>query len=204
MRSVWFVTAGVDYFPWGKPELPESREGRNPVALRLAAARPYFEGALGYVNLKGVAKVDIHLPKLESVFHYQDKARYDLIYWSPRLGVEIPITRDNSVSFRCRSARVHFPFPRVHQRCPSTRSFGTSSRTGPSARQRRYMMKDRRSEGGVGVVACSPFPHIRPGDRTPPKRSVRLLPPGSPPCRGTPISQPIETFPLDCRLSGFL
>jgi len=94
-RSAWFVTSGLDYYPWGVPEYPE--DGPSILAC-LRAAKPYVEGAIGYVYLKGRAECSFALPLLGEFAHYQDKAQYDLFYLSPRLGVDIPVSKRNSVS----------------------------------------------------------------------------------------------------------
>jgi hypothetical protein len=97
-RKLWFVTGAVDYFPWGKPQLGEKHAGQNPVWRRLFAARPYVEGTVGYVNTKAHANIEFRLPIAGKFFTYQDKGRYDSIYVSPRVGIDIPITQSDSIS----------------------------------------------------------------------------------------------------------
>ncbi|MCP4641324.1 MAG: hypothetical protein GY851_12855 [bacterium] len=96
-RSLWFVSSGVNYYFLGRPEMPEKKEGQSFLARRLLAARPYVECTAGYVNLKTNATITLNRPLMDNVFHYQDKARYDLFYISPRVGVELPVTKRDSI-----------------------------------------------------------------------------------------------------------
>ena len=99
-RSLWFITTGVDYYFCGQPDLPTKEESSdNALMRRLKAARPYGEFALGYINIKTLCAVSPKLPIRGKLLTYQDKARYDLFYWSPRLGIDIPMTQNDSVSF---------------------------------------------------------------------------------------------------------
>ena len=99
-RSLFFITTGLDYYFVGQPDLPTSEESSdNALMRRLKAARPYGEFAVGYINIKTLAAVSPKLPIRGKLFTYQDKARYDLFYWSPRLGIDVPLTQDDSLSF---------------------------------------------------------------------------------------------------------
>lgn len=97
-RSLWFVSAGYDYYFWGRPVLPGRVEGESFLMQRLRAAKPYGEIAGGYINLKTRADVTLKAPLFGDLFTYQDKARYDLFYVSPRVGIEMPLTEQNSVA----------------------------------------------------------------------------------------------------------
>jgi hypothetical protein len=96
-RQVLFVSTGADYFPWGKAECPEG--AGNAILPRLKAARPYAELFVTYIDLKGRAEGSFKLPGFGEFAHYQDKARYDLIGIGPRVGIDIPVTKNNSISF---------------------------------------------------------------------------------------------------------
>ncbi|MDX9973840.1 MAG: hypothetical protein RBU21_12730 [FCB group bacterium] len=96
-RKVLFTSTGIDYYPWGKPELPEG--AGHAVMPRLRAAKPYVELFVTYVDLLGRADVTFHLPGIGKFAHYQDKARYDLIGIGPRIGLDIPLTEKDSLSF---------------------------------------------------------------------------------------------------------
>lgn len=98
-RKIWFLATGADYYPWGKAELPDKSARRNPVARRLFAARPYVEAATGYLNVYAVGQVKIELPLVDSIAKIKHAEYYDLFYVSPRVGVDIPLTENNQVSF---------------------------------------------------------------------------------------------------------
>lgn len=96
-RKVLFTSTGLNYYPWGKPELPVG--AGHAILPRLRAAKPYAELFVTYVDLIGRADVTFQLPEIGKFAHYQDKARYDLIGIGPRLGVDIPLTEKDSLSF---------------------------------------------------------------------------------------------------------
>lgn len=98
-RTVFCAGVGLDYYPWGQPTLSESSAGENPIWRRLREAKPYFEAATGYVDVKGRASASIERPLLGKIIRYTDKARYDLFYVSPRVGIDIPLSKRNSISF---------------------------------------------------------------------------------------------------------
>ena len=97
-RRVMFLYTGVDYYPWGKPDLGPRKEGENAFARRLKAARPYIEGATGYVNIRTEADVEAKIPVLGRLLCYPEVYHYDVFYLSPRLGVDIPMDEANTVS----------------------------------------------------------------------------------------------------------
>jgi len=98
-RKLWFLTTGLDYYFMGRPELPERREGEMGLVRCLRGAKPYAEMATGYINLKSRAMVRLKAPVVGQFLGYEDATRYDLFYLSPRLGVDIPVTKRDSVSF---------------------------------------------------------------------------------------------------------
>ena len=97
-RKVWFVSAGVDYYPWRKPWISEKGKGNNGLTKRLFAARPYVEGGMGYVNIYTVGQSKIALPFFGDIAKVKHAEYYDLFYLSPRLGVDIPLTNKTHLS----------------------------------------------------------------------------------------------------------
>lgn len=97
-RWLWFVSSGVDWYFLGPPELASKAAHPNPLMRRLAGTKPYAEFAVGYINLHASCRTTPELP-FRSLFTYNDHARYDLFYWSPRVGIDIPLTERDSVSF---------------------------------------------------------------------------------------------------------
>lgn len=97
-RSLWFIGTGIDYYFLGRPELAPAEEGKGYLSRMFSGTRPYLEAATGYVNIKCSANTNFNLPFKDGFIHYQDKARYDLIYVSPRIGVEMPVSQKDSVA----------------------------------------------------------------------------------------------------------
>lgn len=96
-RKVWFVSAGFDYYPWGKPDYADATEG-NALMRRLRAGKPYFEAGVGYVNLYGVGQSKIALPLIGDIAKVKHAEYYDLFYLSPRIGYDVPVSERGSVS----------------------------------------------------------------------------------------------------------
>ena len=99
-RLVWFVSSGIDYYPWGKPYLKAPEDGENGLMRRLRGSKPYFEGALGYVHIETEGDIDLKVLFGPKLYRYRDTAVYDLTYLSPRLGVEIPITQKTNLALQ--------------------------------------------------------------------------------------------------------
>ncbi len=98
-RKVWFLSAGVDYHPWGKARMLPENEG-TALTRRLRGARPYFEAGIGYVNVYTVGQVKISVPLFGDIGKIKHAEYYDLFYLSPRVGVDIPITDRTTGSFQ--------------------------------------------------------------------------------------------------------
>jgi hypothetical protein len=98
-RKTWFVSTGVDYYPNGKPLWVE-KEGDNPFRISLSGARPYFEAAIGYVYMDALGQVKLDLPKVTTLFTYDDQRYHDLFYVSPRVGLDIPVGENSTVALQ--------------------------------------------------------------------------------------------------------
>lgn len=99
-RAVTFVTSGFDYYPWGKATLPAQREGENGLFRRLRGARPYAELATGYVHIHTEAPVALRTLGGHRFIRYNKSAIYDMIYLSPRLGLDIPLTERDTLALQ--------------------------------------------------------------------------------------------------------
>ena len=91
-RKVWFVSAGVDYYPWGKASLDKATKGNHWITKRLFASRPYLEAGAGYVNVYTVGQVKVSVPLLDDIAKVKHAEYYDLFYLSPRIGLDVPLT----------------------------------------------------------------------------------------------------------------
>lgn len=98
-RTVWFVATGVDWYPWGKPYLDPTR-GRTWFVRAIKGSKPFFEAATGYVHLKETAKVKLGI-RDSLTFLKEDQTFYhNVFYGSPRIGVETPLTKNDSLSLK--------------------------------------------------------------------------------------------------------
>lgn len=98
-RRVWFISTGVDYYPWGKPHIEDAPDG-HWLMRRLRASKPYVEAAGGYVNVYTIGQVRVGLPLIGDVAKVKHAEYYDLFYVSPRIGIDIPIDEKSSLAFQ--------------------------------------------------------------------------------------------------------
>jgi len=97
-RTVWFIAAGLDYYPWGKPCLRKYAQTQMCGLLRaLRAARPFLEGAIGHVHVRETADVSFSIPDVIQIAKRREVLYHDVNYISPRVGLEIPVGKDDSV-----------------------------------------------------------------------------------------------------------
>lgn len=91
-RSV-FTGAGFTWYPIGKPE----KTGRG-FWRSLRDTKPQFEMNLGYNYQVSIADVRVRLPFIGRVARIKQDMRYHLYWASPRVGVEIPITKRDTLN----------------------------------------------------------------------------------------------------------
>ncbi len=96
-RKVQFISAGVDYYPWGKSSFDDV-EGDGWLLNRIRAGKPYLEGGIGYVHIYTVGQVIMELPVLNDFAKVKHAEYYDLIYLSPRIGYDIPVSENGTLS----------------------------------------------------------------------------------------------------------
>lgn len=97
-RDVWFLACGVEYYPWGKPRLDPSAGSRG-LTRSLKSTKPFMELAAGHVHAKDTADVKLSIPKALITLKQHEELRHDANYISPRLGVEVPLDSNDSVTF---------------------------------------------------------------------------------------------------------
>ncbi len=94
-RKLWFVAAGVDWYPWGKPVLERDPE-RCAVMNALRSSRPFLEAAVGFVDAFETATVRIKIQHLAPTLKVKQYLHHPTEYISPRIGVEIPFGQNDS------------------------------------------------------------------------------------------------------------
>ena len=98
-RTIWFVAAGMDYYPFGKPRLVKTDKGCG-LLRALKATRPYVELAAGHVHADESAKVRLKLSGTNLGFSKDEFLHHDVDYISPRVGLEMPVTQNDSISLQ--------------------------------------------------------------------------------------------------------
>lgn len=98
-RTVWFVAAGMDFYLFGKPRLVKTDKGCG-LLQALKATRPYIEFAAGHVHANEAAKVRLKISGTNLGFSKDEFLHHDVDYVSPRVGVEMPVTENDSISLQ--------------------------------------------------------------------------------------------------------
>jgi len=92
-RRSFLLGSSVSYYPFGKPQ-----KRRRGLKKSLAATRPVAEMNLGYTHQTVIGDVTISLPMIGNAIHVKDKSNDHLFWASPRLGLETPLTDDQSLN----------------------------------------------------------------------------------------------------------
>jgi len=95
-RRLWFISTALDAYPLGKPMLDTSSV-RSRIMRSVRAIRPLVEISTCYVRLTSIADVKCQVPLAGTIFKKYEETDYDLFYVSPRVGLECPITKRDSV-----------------------------------------------------------------------------------------------------------
>ena len=95
-RRIWFAAAGVDWYPWGKPVL-ERDPTRNAIMDALRSSRPFLEGAVGHVDARESVAARLQIQHLPLSLQVKEKLHEPTDYISPRIGVETPIGKNDSL-----------------------------------------------------------------------------------------------------------
>ncbi len=95
-RKLWFVAAGADYYPWGKPVLNRD-PSRNAIMDALRSSRPFLEAAVGFVDAGETATARLRIQHLAPSLKIKQYLHHPTEYISPRIGVETPLGKNDSV-----------------------------------------------------------------------------------------------------------
>ena len=96
----WLVggIVGGDLYPFAKPPNPCASSG-NRILASLKSSRPFFKVAIGFTHTVGTGHIRVGIPKTPLRYRTKEVVADDFFYYSPRLGVEIPITANDSLLF---------------------------------------------------------------------------------------------------------
>lgn len=86
-RRSMFVGSSLRWYPFGRPVYQGKGLGNI-----LRGGRFLTEMNVGYTHQYSEASVRLSVPVLGEVLHIPDKQTYDLILFSPRIGVEFPLS----------------------------------------------------------------------------------------------------------------
>jgi hypothetical protein len=86
----------MDFYPLAKPPDPCLKTG-NRVLSSIMSSRPFIKLALGYAHTVGTGKVRVGIPKTPLYYKESLIVVDDFIYLSPRIGLEVPITANDSI-----------------------------------------------------------------------------------------------------------
>jgi hypothetical protein len=99
-RASAFLTVQGYVYPWGKPELQDDSAiglGQH-MAASLKGTRPYGTLAAGYLFVRAKGDVRLDLPVVGRVFRQKQVENHHMRIISPKIGVEIPVSRDNTLT----------------------------------------------------------------------------------------------------------
>lgn len=92
-RKLWFASTGLLYYPWGQSVFTESEGPMERFRRSLIGARPFVGGIGAYLDLASEGVVQIDLPLTSFDPRIVQKQRMKSLYFSPRAGVDIPLTK---------------------------------------------------------------------------------------------------------------
>lgn len=91
-RKSLMLGSSVSCYPWGRPE----KIGPG-LKNALKGARPMAEMNIGYNRQISIGDVTFNLPVLRDALHMKDVQKYNLFWTSPRVGLETPLTKRDSL-----------------------------------------------------------------------------------------------------------
>ncbi len=92
------LLGGLTFYPLGKPTLDSQSRTWNVVKRAVLRARPYGEIGVGYTFIRAEGSVKLGLPLLERLYKNKEKFDHHLLEISPRIGIEFPLNRDDSIA----------------------------------------------------------------------------------------------------------
>ncbi|MCC6698057.1 MAG: hypothetical protein IT365_20715 [Candidatus Hydrogenedentes bacterium] len=93
-RAALYGGVGLDYFPFGMPELKEY----HGVMERLRAARPNIGTRLTWTNATYEAKVKVGFKPFDNFLNYKEDDEWILPSASANIGVDVPLNKRSQVS----------------------------------------------------------------------------------------------------------
>ena len=99
-RFTAFLTVQGYCYPWGKVdhETVTGEQGFKRAKATLANTKPYFSLATGYVYMHADADGRFNLPLVGTILRQTDEYDHHLFHVSPRVGVELPLSKNNSLT----------------------------------------------------------------------------------------------------------
>ncbi len=99
-RTSAFLTPELFYYPRGKVEYERvvGKSGGDWVRAALSGTKPYLAVASGYTWVRAEADGKFKLPVVGTVIRQTEKEDHHMFMYSPRMGLEVPITEKSSVS----------------------------------------------------------------------------------------------------------
>lgn len=96
----FFAEGAIDYYPWGRPVWPQDRSERPGTGIlsALRHAKPYLTASAGFYRQRSLADVRLNMPIVGNILKVTCRDAYDAIYVRPRISVEIPVARRDSVN----------------------------------------------------------------------------------------------------------
>ena len=94
----WYALTGLSYYPFGQPSLASGL--RNRFACALLATRPYVSLACGFAHAGGTGESKLTVPGVATLFRLYKEIDYNVGCVSPRIGVETPAGKNDSLLFQ--------------------------------------------------------------------------------------------------------
>ena len=99
-RFTAFASLVGSFYPWGKPVFEPTSDGfGNKFKSAFRQSKPYVSLGMGYVYMDARADVRLKAPGLGlgQIFRQQDINKQNMFQISPRLGLELPVSENNSI-----------------------------------------------------------------------------------------------------------
>lgn len=93
-RGAFYTGTGVDYFPWGMPQLAEY----DSLAGHLRAARPYVGARATYTYATYEAKVRVGFKPFPNLVSLNLEDAWGIPSYSTVVGIDVPLTKKSALS----------------------------------------------------------------------------------------------------------
>ncbi len=92
-RISFMAGNGITWHPWGRPEYQKGGLWKN-----IKASKPMAEMNIGYAYQIAIGNVKLHVPLFDQLVRIRDEKKYHLFWISPRIGIETPLTKNNTLN----------------------------------------------------------------------------------------------------------